>query len=66
MVVLSGLAKAAMAAWAGGRDGDSLAFFYPTHLGATTVHNTRYFVPQRNGLLDAHGAKTAVLIVVKI
>ncbi len=66
MVVLTCLAKAAVAARARRRDGDALAFGDAAGLAAQTLHHARDFVPQRNGLLDAHDAKTTVLVIMQI
>ena len=66
VVVLARLAKAAVAAGARGRNGDALALGHTAHTRAHTLDHARDLVPQCNGLLDAHGAKAAVLVVMQV
>jgi hypothetical protein len=66
VVVLAGLAVAAMAAGPRGRDGDALPAHKPTDFGPPAVDDARDLVAQGQGLADAHRAKAAVLVVVQV
>ena len=66
MVLHAGLAKTAVAARAGRRYGDALAFCKTADFRAHGLHDTGDLVAQGHGLLDAHGAKAAVLVVVQV
>ena len=66
MVVLSCLAKAAVAAGARRGDGNALALGHAADTRTHPIDHTRYFVAQGDGLLDAHSAKAAVLVVVQV
>jgi hypothetical protein len=66
MVVLACLAKTAMAAWARGRDGDTLAFDRTLNARTETIDHARNFMAQGDRLLDANGSKPAVLVIVEV
>ena len=66
MVLQSKLTKAALSARVTGIDGDAVAARQVLHARRHLFQHTRHLVPQHHGLLNANGAKTAVLEIVQI
>ena len=59
-------AVAARVAWLARVDGDARAGLHPGHLAADLVDGAGDLVPERHGLLQAHGAEAAMVVVVQV
>ena len=66
VVVLPSLAKLATPAGPGRGNGDALADLQAVDLAAHSLNNTRNLMAQGHRLLDAHRAKTAMLVVMQV